>query len=83
MVDFAFLLERNSRSGQDRFATSTAAPDKPSQRRDLLEVSFCAIGFLLPKLSQMNDTMRLLPRAVHFPLQKPFISFHKAIIKGC
>ena len=28
-----------------RFATSTAAPDKPSQRRDLLEVSFCAIGF--------------------------------------
>ncbi len=30
----------------------------------------------------MNDTMRLLPRAVHFPLQKLFYLFHKSYHKG-
>ncbi len=82
MVDFAFLLERNSRSGQDKVATSTAAPDKPSQRRDLLEVSFCAIGFLLPKLSQMNDTMRLLPKGCALPFAETFRIFSQSYHKG-
>lgn len=39
--------------------------------------------FLLPKLSQMNDPMRLLPRGCAPPFCRSFSHlFHKAIIKG-